>query len=330
MVGILKKDIDVRTVDNVRIAIRDVHAADVSARTPMILMHGTRIPGISEYDLPVENGSLSGDLAAKGHRCFIPDARGFGRSDRPAEMSEPRTKNRPIVRTLEITRDIDAAVDHARAETGFEKVGLMGWGVGATGILMYAALWPEKVSHLILYCPVYGGVGGHHRFREGSKWDDPKQPGRFNQTEFGNYTFNAVDMLGADWARQIPIEDKDAWRDPDMLAAFQQALIEGDPTAKDRTPPTYRSPNGMLEDLYMMGTGHKLMHASQVYSRVMIVRPEYDTLSRMPDIEVLMADLVHAEEVRLYAPPNTTQYVMLDRPERGRNDLLAEMDDFLD
>lgn len=237
MTDITRNDTYVQTVDDVRIAVRNVHAADVEPRIPMILMHGTRIPGISEFDLPVQNGSLSADLAAHGHRCYILDARGFGRSDRPAEMSAPKTTGRPIVRTVEITRDIDAVVDHARAETGADKVALFGWGVGATAILMYAALWPEKVSHLVLYCPVYGGVGGHPKYGNGSQWEAPGQPGRFNQEKFGNYTFNAVDMLGADWTRQIPIEDKDAWRDPAMLTAFQQALINGDPTASERTPP---------------------------------------------------------------------------------------------
>lgn len=330
MVEIVRNDIDLQTVDNVRIAVRDVHAPSADARLPMILLHGTRIPGNSEYDLPVENGSLSADLAAKGHRCYIPDARGFGRSERPAEMSLPQTAGRPIVRITEITRDIAAVVDHARAETGADKVGLLGWGVGATACLMYAALWPEKVSHLVLYCPVYGGTEGKHpKYGIGSNWDDPERPGRFNQAKYGNYYLNAIDMLGADWTRQIPIEDKDAWRDPAMLKAFQQALIDGDPTTNERTPPTFRSPNGMLEDLNLMGTGNKLIHASQVYARVMVVRPEYDSLSYMPDVETLVADLVHAEEVRLYAPPNTTQYVLLDRPERGRDALLAEMDDFL-
>lgn len=329
MTGIVRNDIDVRTVDDVRIAVRHVHAGGANSRVPMILMHGTRIPGNSEYDLPVENGSLSADLAVKGHQVFIPDARGFGRSDRPADMDAPRTDGRPLVRTIEITRDIDAVVAHVRAETGADKVGLLGWGAGATASMMYAALWPEKISHLVMYCPVYGGAGGHPKYGTGSQWEDPERAGHFNQSKFGNYTYNAIDMLGADWDRLIPIEDKDAWRDPAMLDAFRQALVDGDPTTNDRTPPTFRSPNGMLEDLYMMGTGRTMMHASQVYTRVMIVRPEFDSLSQMPDVEALAADLVHAEEVRLYTPSNTTQYVLLDRPERGRNALLAEMDNFL-
>jgi pimeloyl-ACP methyl ester carboxylesterase len=296
---------------------------------PMILMHGTRIPGVSEFDLPVPNGSLAEDLARKGHVSFIPDARGFGASERPAEMDLPPEPTRPIVRSLEISRDIDAAVDALRAGTGADRVGLFGWGTGGTLVLIYAALWPEKVSHIILYNALYGGAGDHPEIGRGSRWEDPDRPGHFHQAKYGNYHLNQVDMLRKGWDRQIPIENKDAWRDPAILAAFEQALIDGDPTTLTRDPPTYRSPNGMLEDSFHMGLGRKLVHASQVYCRVMIINPEYDVWTRSEDVAALREDLVHAEEVRVFEPKNATHYVILDRPERGRDRALAEIVDFL-
>jgi pimeloyl-ACP methyl ester carboxylesterase len=326
-----RRDFKIRTVDGVEIGVRSVRPATPAAApaTPMILMHGTRIPGISEFDLPVEGGSLAEDLARAGHVCFIPDARGFGNSERPREMAEPPRPTRPIVRSLEITRDIDAAVNALRTETGAERVGLFGWGTGGTLVLIYAALWPEKVSHIILYNPLYGGSSDHPEIGRGSRWEDPERPGRFNQAKYGNYYFNQVDMLRKGWDRQIPIEDKDAWRDPRILAAFEQALIDGDPTSLDRDPPSYRSPNGMLEDSFHMGHGHKLVHASQVYCRVMIISPEYDVWTRTADVEALREDLVHAEEVEIWEPRNATHYILLDRPERGRTEALRRMNDFL-
>lgn len=331
MSEITRRDFHIKTQDGVSIAIREVRQPGNEDKVPMILLHGTRIPGLSEFDLPVENGSLSADLAAKGHVCYILDARGFGRSERPAEMElPPKPGATPLIRTIEITRDLDAATDHLREATGQDKVALFGWGVGGTCCAMYAALWPEKVSHIIGYTIIYGGVGDHPYFKIGSQWDDPENPGHFNQKKFGNYTFNSLELLGKHWENQIPIEDKDAWRDPAMVEAFGQALIDGDPTAKDRNPPTYRSANGMLEDLYMMGcNGVTLFDASQIYCKVMVVRPEYDNLCRETDMEVFEQDLVHAEEVVMYAPPNTTHYVLLDRPERGRDALLKRMDQFL-
>lgn len=326
-----RNDFHVRTSDGINVAIREVVDMNAAAEAiPMILMHGTRIPGLSEYDLDVPNGSLAADLASRGHRCYIVDARGFGRSDRPPEMDLPPVPgSRSLVRMLEIVRDLEAAVDHLRTASGWDRVGLFGWGVGGTCVMAYAALWPEKVSHLVLYNMVYGGAGGHPKFRHGSQWEDPERPGHFNRNTFGNYTFNAVDMLTRDWDRQIPIEDKAAWRDPEIVKAFEQALIDGDPTAKDRDPPTYRSPNGMLEDLFLMGIGNKLINGNQVYSRVMIIRPEFDQLSQKADMDALIADLINAEEVFYWEPAGTTHYILFDRPEHGRDAMLKEMTVFL-
>lgn len=331
MPDILRKDFHVTTADGVRVAIREVRPDGPADRVPMLLLHGTRIPGLSEFDLPVPGGSLAADLAGQGHVVYILDARGFGRSDRPAEMEAPPKPGAPsLARSIEITRDVDAAVDHLRAATGQAKAAMLGWGVGGTIVAMHAALWPEKVSHVIGYMMPYGGVGGHPFFAIGSKWDDPAHPGRFNKTAFGNYAWNGLALLDQHWNEQIPIDDKDAWRDPAMFQAFRQALIDGDPLAATLDPPMYRSPNGMLEDLYTMGCrGETLFSATQIYCKVMIVRAEFDELSRVEDMEAMIDDLVNAEEVVFWNPPDTTQYILLDRPERGRDALLARMDQFL-
>lgn len=330
MNSVRRRDYTTQTVDGMTIALREISGdgAGGAAGVPLVLMHGTRIPGISEFDLPVPNGSLAEDLALKGHSCLIPDARGFGRSQRPAGMARPAQESRPIARSLEITRDIDAAVRAHRAATGRDRVALMGWGVGGTASLMYAALWPEHVSHLILYDMIYGGTAEHSHLRSLSL-EDPARPGRFNTGKFGGYNFNDVGMLTATWSKLIPIDDKDAWRDPAMVRAFEQALIDGDPTTVTRNPPSYRSPNGMLEDSYHMGIGRKLVHACQVYCKVMIIAPQHDNFSRPEDIAALECDLVNAEQVRVWRPADTTHYLLLDRPERGRTAAIAQIAGFL-
>lgn len=327
---ITRHDFHLTTADGVRIGVREVVSSTARNRTPIILMHGTRIPGISEFDLPVQDGSLAADLALAGHHCYIVDARGFGNSERPAAMELPPDQSRPLVRTTEITRDLDAAVDHLRQATGQDRVALLGWGVGATCVAMYAGLHPEKVSNLVLYCMIYGGTDDHPSIKIGSQWDDPDNPGRFNQKVYGNYALNGIEMLETHWDHQIPIADKAAWRDPRMVVAFREALLDGDPTARTRNPPTYRSPNGMLEDLYLMGaTGQKLFHASQIYCPVFIVNPEYDGLCRDTDMAVFIHDLVHSPQVIHWQATNTTHYLILDRPERGRNEFLQRLNDFI-
>lgn len=326
---IIRRDFKVLTVDGVNIAVREVRpSAAVSAKTPMVLMHGTRIPGISEYDLPVPGGSLAESLATAGHICFIPDARGFGRSDRPPQMNEDPSRSRPLVRSIEIVRDIDATVDELRRTTGAERVGLMGWGVGATVILMYAAFWPEKVSHLVLYNVLYGGAKGHPRYRD-HPLEDPARPGHFNQPHYGGYSLNNPTMLMEKWAQSIPIEDKDSWRNPRVAEAFRQALIDGDPAATTHEPPLYRSPNGMLEDSFYMGKGDKLIHASQVYSDVLIMRPKLDYFSRKEDVTALVSDLVNASRVETWEPENMTHFVILDRDRAGRSEAINRILEFI-
>jgi pimeloyl-ACP methyl ester carboxylesterase len=331
MTEIIRRDFHVKTEDGVSIAIREVRRDGANDKVPMILLHGTRIPGLSEFDLPVKNGSLAADLAAKGHVCYIVDARGFGRSERPAEMDvAPKPYAKSLARSIDITRDVDAAVNHLIDATGQAKVGLLGWGVGGTIVAMYAALKPEKVSHIIGYMMIYGASGENDQLKPGSKWDDPDHPGRFNKEVFGNYQWNSLELLDHHWNTQIPIEDKDAWRDPDMFQAFRQALIDGDPKSNDFDPPQYRSPNGMLEDLFVMGCRTEtLFSATQIYCKVMIARGEYDGLSRVSDMEAMIDDLTNAEEIVFYNPPNTTHYILLDRPERGRDDFLRNIDTFL-
>lgn len=326
---ILREDFKVKSADGLNIAVRKVAPADATtSATPAVLMHGTRIAGLSEYDLPVANGSLAEDLAKAGHACFIPDARGYGRSDRPLAMEAPPHQSRPIARSLEIVRDVDAAVDAARTVTGADKVAVMGWGVGATVALMYAALWPEKISHVILYNVLYGGGASHPRYRD-HPLEDPNHPGRFNVAHYGGYSFNDPKMLLEKWDRSIPIDDKDAWRDPAVAAAFAQALLDGDPASLSRRPHSYRSPNGMLEDSYFMGKGDKLVHAGQVYCKVLIIRPKLDYFSRPEDVASLRYDLVNAEAVEVWEPENATHYVILDRAERGRTEAITRIRRFL-
>ena len=325
-----RRDFKVRTTDGVHVAIREVTPGDGSraGAVPIILLHGTRIPGLSEYDLPVPGGSLVEDLAQAGHVSLILDARGFGRSDRPASMNQPPETSKPYARCMQIVRDVDAAVDAAPKGGTDGRVALMGWGVGATIMLMYAAMWPEKVSHVIMYNALYGGDTSHARY-EGHKLEDPQHAGRFNSGHHGGYSFNDPGMLLKKWDDSIPIADKDRWRDPAVAAAFAQALLDGDPTSAERDPPSYRSPNGMLEDSFYIGKGKKLVDACLVQAKVLIIRPGLDYFSRPDDIAALRTDLVNAERVELWEPPNATHFVIMDRPERGRDDAIATITSFL-
>ena len=107
-----------RSVDGVQIAVRELRPPRPTAGVdPVILLHGARVPGLGSFDLP--GASLAEDLAVRtGARVYVPDSRGYGRSDRPPAMSRPAEESRPLSRSFEVVRDVDAVVRAVLARTG--------------------------------------------------------------------------------------------------------------------------------------------------------------------------------------------------------------------
>jgi hypothetical protein len=50
------------------------------------------------------------------------------------------------------------------------------------------------------------------------------------------------------WNGEIPVENKDEYRDPAVPIEFWKECMATDPTSAMRNPPSLRAPNGVLED----------------------------------------------------------------------------------
>ena len=329
---IARKDFSVESAPGVSLFVREVKsgAPHADGKTPILLVHGARVPGLASFDLPVPNGSLAADLARSGHSVYIMDARGYGRSTRPAAMSEPPDANPPLVRSPEVVQDIAAVVDWIRARRSADRIALLGWATGGNWCGYYATLHPDRVSELILLNTLYGGSDRHAYIGQGSSLEDPKHPGRFNYAELGAYRLSTAKSLFGAWDRSIPLEDKSKWRDPEVAAAYAKAALASDPTSGNRTPPSFRAPSGAMEDSFQQAIGHQLWNASFIRSRVLIIASERDFWSRPADRQALERDLVHAKEVRTVVIPGATHHVFLDRPEHGRERFIQEVLSFLD
>jgi pimeloyl-ACP methyl ester carboxylesterase len=312
------------------LSVREVRPSSTEGRRPpLLLLHGARVPGVASFDLPVANGSLAADLARAGHVVYIMDARGYGGSTRPREMSDPPESHPPLVRSPEVVRDVAAVVEWIVRRRRVDRIALLGWATGGHWLGYYATLHPERVSHLILYNTLYGSVPAHPTLGPGSDLENPASPGRFNARAFGAYRFNTAPSLFSAWDRSIPLEDKSAWRDPAVASAYAEAALASDPTARDRNPPSFRAPTGALEDSFYLASGRRLWDASLVRAATLIVASERDFWSRPEDRAALEKDLVWAKRVRLVVLPGSTHFAHLDRPERGRDRLIREVAAFL-
>ncbi|MCA6123675.1 alpha/beta hydrolase [Bradyrhizobium sp. WSM 1704] len=325
-----RHDFHVTTDDGMRLCVRELRAPGGRPRQqPLILIHGARVPGIASFDLAVPNGSLAADLVARtGRAVYVMDIRGYGCSQRPPELEQPAHASRPVVHAHEAARDIAAVVAAARQRSDSESVALLGWATGGMWAAYYSAQHPERVADLVTLNAIYGGSDRHAQLGPGSPNSDPAHPDRINPG-IGAYARNDANSLLPGWDRSIPIADKATWRDPALVAAYQKAALDSDPQSFSHNPPAFRAPMGAIEDSFYQASGRRLFDASSITARTLVVRCEHDFWSRPEDADAFAHDAVRAAALRVVTLKGATHYVHLDRPERGRDELLQEVVSFL-
>jgi len=316
--AVQRTELVTRSVDGVRLAIREVRPARLQPGVdPIILLHGARVPGIGSFDLRMPGGSLAQDLAERlGTRVYVPDVRGYGRSERPAAMDRPAAESRPLSRSYEVVRDVDAIARQVLARTGARQVTLLGWATGGLWAGHYAALWPERVGHLVLLNSLYGGSPVHPMVGPGSSIADPKHPDRLSP-ELGGYARADAASLLRPWDRALG-PDPTARRDPAVAEAYAREALASDPEAGAASPPSMRAPLGALEDSFVQASGRRLYDASAITASVLFVRGANDFWSRPEDVQAFVHDATRARTVRVLEIPGASHFLHLERPEAGR------------
>ena len=327
---VVRQDLHATTEDGLRIFVRELRPArPASGAEPFILIHGARVPGLASFDLPVSGGSFAADLAqSTGRIVYVMDARGYGGSDRPAALAQPSNAHPPQARAYQVVRDIAAVVSLAEQRSGSRSISLLGWATGGMWMSFYTSLHPQHVGHLVSLNALYGGSDKHAQFGPGSPVSDPAHPDRLNP-DIGAYTrYDATSLLPG-WDASIPVADKAAWRDPAVAAAYQKAALASDPESAKSDPPAFRAPMGAIEDSFNQASGRRLYDTASITGRVLIVRSERDFWSRPEDVQAFAHDATRAASLKIVTLPEATHFVHLDRPQRGRDQLLREISAFI-
>jgi pimeloyl-ACP methyl ester carboxylesterase len=325
----MRIDFFVESDPTTQLAVREVTAPNVtSVGSPVILIHGARVPGLASFDLKARNGSLAVELSGAGLRAFIMDARGYGGSTRTGQDGDPVGRP-PLARSNEIVRDIVAVIAEVRKRTGAHQVALFGWATGGHWAGMFASCYPEVVNHLAILNSLYGRHTGHPTLGPGGRLTDKSDPSRLDSSKVGAFGFSTAASLRPAWDASIPVEDKSVWRDPAVLDAYETAALASDPESGSRNPPSFRAPTGAMADSFELASGRKLWDASSITARVLLLRSEYDFWSREADLDDLARDLIHARSVKAERLVGATHFVHLDRAEHGRDALVKELISFL-
>jgi pimeloyl-ACP methyl ester carboxylesterase len=313
---ILKTDAQIDGRDpGVRLFVREKMAEGNTRFTDnnvVLFLHGATAPSTCDFDLAHKDYSWADWMAKRGYVVFMGDYRNYGYSTREKAMEEPAAKNQPVTRSYLALRDIEAMVEHIKRTRGVQKVTLIGWSWGAMMAGYYASLHSENVHKLVLYAPLYN-FNDHTNLGPGSALQNKRKPQEFNFA-LGAYRFASEAANTARWNGEIPVENKDEYRDADVPAAFWAECMATDPSSNTRNPPSLRAPNGVLEDSFYQATGRPLWNAANIYVPTLVIAGAYDTWSFPEDREGLMRDLVHAPVKKSVLIPNATHFVLFEKP----------------
>ncbi len=312
--AIEKRDMQIDALDpGIKLFLREKMARGNTRFTDdniVLFLHGATSPSTCDFDLQYKDYSWADWLVKQGYVVYMGDYRNYGGSTREKAMDEPAAKNQPVTRSYLALRDIEAMVDHIKRTRNVHKVSLIGWSWGAMMAGYYASLHSDNVQKLVLYAPLYN-FNDHTNLGPGSGLQNKRKPTEFNFA-LGAYRLASEAANTGRWNGEIPVQNKDEYRDPAVPAAFWNECLTTDPTSSSRNPQSLRAPNGVLEDSFYQATGRPLWNAANIYAPTLVIGGDFDTWSFQEDRAGLMRELVHAPVKHNVLIQNATHFVIFE------------------
>jgi pimeloyl-ACP methyl ester carboxylesterase len=222
----------------IRLYVRNKHlqgSANFPGDKILLYVHGATYPAETAFDLPLNDFSWMDYIANRGYDVYLVDIRGYGRSDRPPEMSVAPDKNLPLVRTETAVSDVGSAVDYILKRRNATKLNLMGWSWGTAIMGWYTAQHNDKVNKLVLYAPLW------LRKTDAASLTDPG-------AKLGAYRSVTREAAKNRWLTGVPDDKKAGLIPPGWFDAWADATFASDPAGAKQSPPVLRAPNGVVAD----------------------------------------------------------------------------------
>lgn len=276
----------------------------------VVLMHGASFSSASLFDVTLPAGSFADGLAARGLDVWMVDARGYGSSDRPAAMNRDPAGEPPLTRTGDAVADLARAVAHVRAETGRERVSVLGMSWGGSVAGAFAAGAPERVARLALIAPVWLATGP-------VRIDDGAPIGAWRAVDIAAYRER--------WLEQAPIHERSGLIEPGVFERWAERTLATDPACAGTG--TIRAPAGAVADIReFWSRDHALYDPGRITCPVLLLHAAWDADVTLDRMSALFPRFTGASIRRWVEIAAGTHMVILER-ERAR--VLREVGDFL-
>ncbi|HEY8188214.1 MAG TPA: alpha/beta fold hydrolase [Pyrinomonadaceae bacterium] len=274
----------------------------------VLILHGGTLPSGASSAFRLDGHSWMDDLSDAGFDVWALDYLGYGGSDRYPEMSAPATANQPLGRAAQASRQVSAAVYFICKRQKVSKLSLIShsWGTLVAGV--FATQEPNRVDRLVLYGP----VTLRHQ-------DIPP-------TTLPAYTYVTEEEQWKRFSGWAPSNEEPVLerRHFDVLGP---AYIDSDPTSRTRTPPSVQVPGGPDADATDAWTGKFPYDPAKIKSPTLIIRGEWETITRDEDAHWLFRALTSAPIKRDVLINRATHLMHL---EKNRYQVYREVEVFLE
>jgi pimeloyl-ACP methyl ester carboxylesterase len=253
-------------------------------------------------------------IARHGYDVYLLDVRGYGKSTRPAAMSQPPASNPPIATTEEAAADVAAVVEFVRKRRGVDKVNLLGWSWGTAIMAFYTERNNDKVHKLALYAPL-------HVRKSASLVQAGPGP-------VGAYRTVSLDSAKQRWLTGVAPDKAAALIPAGWFETWAKANLEADPEGAKRTPPVIRAPNGVIADSQKFwANGKSIYEPANIRVPTLLIKGEWDVDTPAYMAQAVFEQLKNAPYKRYVEIGEGTHTVMM---ERNRMQLFREVQTFLD
>lgn len=281
----------------------------------ILCVHGATYPASSSFDLPLVGVSWMDYMAGRGFDVWCVDIRGYGRSTRPAEMSQAPEANAPLVRGDTAVSDIAAAARFIREKRNLPKLVHLGWSWGTSLMARFAADNPGLVERLVLYAPQW--------LREA-----PSPTSASVQGPLGAYRAVTRAQARERWMAGVPEGKRNGLIPLGWFEHWADSTFLLDPEGSRQTPSVLRAPNGVLQDSqeYWLA-GKPYYDPSKITAPTLIVVAEWDRDTPPALAAALFPLLTASPGKRLVMLAEGTHTIML---ERNRGALFQAVQVFLE
>ncbi|OAN50198.1 hydrolase [Paramagnetospirillum marisnigri] len=300
---------------DVRLYLRNKHPDELNnakANKTVLFIHGASYPAHSSFDLAVEGKSWMDWMAERGFDVYALDIRGYGKSSRPAAMSQTPEANAPVVDTTQAVEDVAAAVDFILSRRSTDKLVLVGWSWGATVAGTYATQTPQRVERLVLYAPQW-----LRDVAPPSEADIARVP-----------AWRSVDpRLARDiWLKSVPEAKRDTVLPKSVFTTWMNATLNSD--KEPAMPGTVRAPNGVVADtMKYWAMGKPRWKPESVSVPCLVIQGEWDS-EAPPAMGMTVFNRLSQTPLKRYVMVGETTHAALF--EANRHQLYNAVKEFLE